>query len=1420
MRSFLYVVYTFFKENVEGKVVLITGASSGIGEHLAYEYARKGACLALVARRQRSLAEVADTAREIGSPDVISIVADVQKVDDCRRIVEEAVNYFGRLDHLVNNAGIDGISMFVEVVDVTKFRRVMDTNFWGAAYTTHFAIPHLKDTRGKIIAISSVSAWLPSPRMSVYNASKAAMFTFYETLRVELGSDVDVLIVTPGYIESELTKGKVLKKEGRMEVDQELRDVQVSTVPVETTHGCAKAIVNSACRGDKYLTEPTWFNVFWMWKMFCPGVIEWAYRLFYVTRPQEPASEAVSKKILDVTGAKKILYPESTRTPEILSRAIRSIFSESLAGKVVLITGASSGIGEYLAYEYARKGARLALAARREDRLQKVADKAITFGSPDVIVLRADISKSEDCERIINATDINFWGTVRTTHHAVPHLRKSKGRIVVISSTVGWYSSAKSSVYNASKAAETAFFETLSVEFGSDIGVTIVTPGITESEITGGNFLQETLSWVKRSISSENLAGKVVLITGASSGIGEHLAYEYGRRGARLALAARREDRLKAVADKARLLGAQEVIFFRTDISKSEDCKRGSPGEQCWCFIEDCTQVSDFARVMDTNFWGSVNCSHFAVPHLKKSSGRIIASKAALTALHETMAVELVHMLKRNLFPPMSPEGCAKAIVNSACRGDRYLSHPFWLRIVFLLKIICPEVVEWTTHFLIILSRAIRSIFSEKLTGKVVLITGASSGIGEHLAYEYARRGARLALAARREDLLREVANKARILGSPDVIVVCADVSKSEDCKRLIDQTHCGSCLLYATVNHLVNNAGVHKAGYFESYRQISDATKPMASKAALTAFFETLSVEFGSDIGVTIASPGPTDSEMTKGNTLEEADFGSPPMMPTEVCAKSIVSSACRGDRYLTIPFWTRMLYLGQLICPEHLAYEYAKRGARLALVARREDRLREVAEKARTLGSPDVLVILADVSKSEDCKRLVDETVNHFGQLNHLVNNAGVHQTGYFESYMEISDATRAMDLNFWGTVQTTHHAVPHLRRTKGRIIVMSSVLAWYPPPKSSFYSASKAALTAFFETLSVEFGSDIGVTIASPGLTNSEMTGGNFLKEADMGSPPMMPTEVCAKSIVSSACRGDRYLTIPFWMRMMYLVQLVCPEFLNWLNHRRIASKISKKILPSLILSLPLILVSKILKRAKRSLFGEKIAGKVVLITGASSGIGEHLAYEYARRGARLALVARREDRLREVANKARTLGSPDVITIQADISKTDDCKRLIDEAEVNFWGNVRTTHHAVPHLRKSKGRIIAISSVMSWYPIPKSTFYSASKAAVSAFFETLRVELGSDIGITIVTPGVVDSEMTSSVDEADLGDTPVMPTVLCAKSIVKSACRGDKYLTEPFWMKMFFLVHLICPEFTHWSNHRKVAAAKKTSNNKTS
>ncbi|KAL5543858.1 hypothetical protein UlMin_007642 [Ulmus minor] len=319
LKLFKSILSSIFSENVAGKVVLITGASSGIGEHLAYEYASRGACLALAARREGRLGEVADRAREFGSPNVVTISADVSKVEDCKRMVDQTIDHFGTLDHLVNNAGINSCCLFEEKADITDFRAVMDTNFWGSAYTTRFAVPHLKNSRGKIIVLSSAASWLPTPRFSIYNASKAALSMFFETLKVELGSDITITIVTPGFVESELTQGKFMGNEGKMIVDQDLRDVQVSTTPVATVRGCAKAIVNGACRGQRYLTHPAWFKFTYVWKVLFPEIIEWGSRFMYLNRPGTPATEAPSKRILDLSGAKKLIYPSSIQTSEIKS---------------------------------------------------------------------------------------------------------------------------------------------------------------------------------------------------------------------------------------------------------------------------------------------------------------------------------------------------------------------------------------------------------------------------------------------------------------------------------------------------------------------------------------------------------------------------------------------------------------------------------------------------------------------------------------------------------------------------------------------------------------------------------------------------------------------------------------------------------------------------------------------------------------------------------------------------------------------------------------------------------------------------------------------------------------------------------------------------------------------------------------------
>ncbi|KAG6401875.1 hypothetical protein SASPL_138743 [Salvia splendens] len=270
-----------------------------LGASLAYEYAKKGACLVLAARRERSLQEVADTARYLGSP-------DVSEVDDCRRVVDQTMNHFGRQDHLVNNAGVTSVAMLEEVDDVTDFRAIMDVNFWGSVYMTRFAAPYLRHSRGRVVVLSSSASWLPAPRMSFYNATKAAMAQFFETLRVEFGPEIGITLVTPGFYK--LTRGKFLTKGGWLEVDQDIRDVQASVIPIEREERCAKAIVRSAVRGERYLTEPRWFRMTYVWKIFCPEVLDWMYRLLYIGNP---GSEPLSKKVVDYSGAMSLLYPES-----------------------------------------------------------------------------------------------------------------------------------------------------------------------------------------------------------------------------------------------------------------------------------------------------------------------------------------------------------------------------------------------------------------------------------------------------------------------------------------------------------------------------------------------------------------------------------------------------------------------------------------------------------------------------------------------------------------------------------------------------------------------------------------------------------------------------------------------------------------------------------------------------------------------------------------------------------------------------------------------------------------------------------------------------------------------------------------------------------------------------------------------------
>ncbi|OMO84216.1 Short-chain dehydrogenase/reductase SDR [Corchorus capsularis] len=285
----LYIVHKFLNfikrlissEDVAGKVVLVTGAASGIGEQISYEYARRGARLALVDIREDRLGKVAEKVRILGSPDVITIRADVSKIEDCERFVDEAVKYFGQLDHLVNNAGTAVVLLFEEVKSLSDCSRVMDVNFWGTIYGTHFALPHLIKSKGKIIVMASTLGWYPFPRAGFYNASKAALISFYETLRCEIGSDnIGITIVMPGLIKSELTQSEAALKAGAG-----------GFVPMESAERCGRAIVKKACRGDKYVTEPSWIiSALYPLKVLCPQLVEHCNHFLFVSNSKKKAA--------------------------------------------------------------------------------------------------------------------------------------------------------------------------------------------------------------------------------------------------------------------------------------------------------------------------------------------------------------------------------------------------------------------------------------------------------------------------------------------------------------------------------------------------------------------------------------------------------------------------------------------------------------------------------------------------------------------------------------------------------------------------------------------------------------------------------------------------------------------------------------------------------------------------------------------------------------------------------------------------------------------------------------------------------------------------------------------------------------------------------------------------------------------------
>lgn len=183
---------------VQNKVVIITGASSGIGYESVKEFFRQGAFVVMAARstdRLNALKNELDPENK----HLLVVQTDVSQEEDCRNLVNQTIKKFGRIDVLVNNAGISMRALFQDA-ELDVIRRLMDVNFWGTVYCTKYALPYLLESKGSLVGISSIAGYQGLPGRTGYSSSKFAMMGFLETIRVEnLKKGLHVLILSPGF---------------------------------------------------------------------------------------------------------------------------------------------------------------------------------------------------------------------------------------------------------------------------------------------------------------------------------------------------------------------------------------------------------------------------------------------------------------------------------------------------------------------------------------------------------------------------------------------------------------------------------------------------------------------------------------------------------------------------------------------------------------------------------------------------------------------------------------------------------------------------------------------------------------------------------------------------------------------------------------------------------------------------------------------------------------------------------------------------------------------------------------------------------------------------------------------------------------------------------------------------------------------
>ena len=253
---------------MKSQVIIITGASKGIGAELARQLAAKGARLVLAARSERELEAVAQECRKLGAT-VVAVKADVAVERDCQALIAGAAVAFGRIDTLVNNAGVSMWARFEDIEDLSILDRIMQVNYMGAVYCTRHALPHLREAGGLLVGICSLAGRVGLPTRTGYSASKHAMAGFFDSLRIELAaSGVGVTMIYPGFVSTGIRENAT-GPDGKPIMVSPVKEREVMSVG-----DCARRIVRAIERREREVVMTARGKIGLWLRLLAPSLVD------------------------------------------------------------------------------------------------------------------------------------------------------------------------------------------------------------------------------------------------------------------------------------------------------------------------------------------------------------------------------------------------------------------------------------------------------------------------------------------------------------------------------------------------------------------------------------------------------------------------------------------------------------------------------------------------------------------------------------------------------------------------------------------------------------------------------------------------------------------------------------------------------------------------------------------------------------------------------------------------------------------------------------------------------------------------------------------------------------------------------------------------------------------------------------------